>query len=80
MMPPATLYQRTLARACELVGGVDVLADRLSVQELRMHIWLKGLVTPDLQTFRKAVDVVVLHDGLRGFERLLTPRTQTGNR
>jgi hypothetical protein len=67
--PPsrATVYSRTLQRACEILGGVQPLAKQLGVDAGDLARWIDARGTPPLAVFLAAVDVVLLHaDRSRG--------------
>lgn len=67
--PPsrATVYSRTLQRACEVLGGVQALATHLHVTPADLARWIDARGTPPLEVFLAAVDVVLLHaDRSRG--------------
>lgn len=56
------VYARTLRRAAQVAGGVNELAERLSVPSEDLARWLAtGKLVP-LEVFLQAVDVVVSHD------------------
>jgi hypothetical protein len=59
---PDNLYVRTLVRAANIVGGEAELALRLNIKPNVLHLWIIGNVTPPLDVFLKAVDIVVQHD------------------
>jgi hypothetical protein len=67
--PPsrATVYSRTLQRACEILGGVQPLAKHLQVAAADVAAWIDARAEPPLEVFLKAVDIVLLHaDRSRG--------------
>ena len=67
--PPsrATVYSRTLQRACEVLGGVNPLAAHLRVAPDDVARWIDARAQPPLDVFLAAVDVVLLHvEGSRG--------------
>ena len=67
--PPsrATVYSRTLQRACEVLGGLDALARHLRVAPADLARWIDARGQPPLDVFLAAVDVVLLHaDRSRG--------------
>jgi len=53
-----TVYARTLRRSAEIVGGEDVLANRLGVSRNQLAIWINDLVTPPSAIFIIAADIV----------------------
>jgi hypothetical protein len=67
--PPsrATVYSRTLQRACEALGGPQALAAHLHVDIAQLSRWIDARAQPPLDVFLAAVDIVVLHaDRARG--------------
>lgn len=67
--PPsrATVYSRTLQRACEVLGGIQPLAAHLGVAAADLARWIDARGEPPLHVFLAAVDVVLLHaDRSRG--------------
>ena len=56
----ASVYARTLHRACELLGGRDALARHLGVPAAALERWIGDIETPPLEIFLAAVDVVLL--------------------
>jgi len=67
--PPsrATVYSRTLQRACEVLGGINPLAKHLVVAPADLVRWIDARGQPPLDVFLAAVDVVLLHaDRSRG--------------
>jgi hypothetical protein len=63
----ATVYSRTLQRACEVLGGIGPLAAHLGVAPAELARWLDARGEPPPQVFLAAVDVVLLHaDRSRG--------------
>ena len=54
-------YSRTLARAAQLVGGADKLAERLGVPVLLLQEWMAGRKAPPQRIFLAAVDIVMDH-------------------
>jgi hypothetical protein len=61
--PPsrATVYSRTLQRACEIVGGPQALAKHLKVEQRDLARWIGAQALPPMDVFLVAVDVVLLH-------------------
>jgi hypothetical protein len=68
LAPPAhaSVYARTLHRACLVLGGVDQLAKHLDVPVADLGLWLRGEKLPPERVFLAAVEVVLLHAGARG--------------
>jgi hypothetical protein len=63
LAPPehASVYARTLHRACLIVGGIRQLAERLEVPEADVRRWLKGEDIPPEEVFVAAVEIVLLY-------------------
>jgi hypothetical protein len=57
----ATVYSRTLQRACEILGGVRQLAEHLRVDRDELAGWIDARGEPPLAVFLATVDVVLLH-------------------
>jgi len=57
----ATVYSRTLRRACEILGGIRALATHLRVDPGDLARWIDARGEPPLEVFLAAVDVVLLH-------------------
>jgi hypothetical protein len=57
----ATVYSRTLQRACEILGGIRPLAGHLHVDPAELARWIDARDQPPLDVFLAAVDVVLLH-------------------
>ena len=66
--PPehASVYARTLHRACLVLGGVEQLAKHLEASDVDLRRWLRGEVQPPERVFLAAVEVVLLHAGGAG--------------
>ena len=60
--PPsrATVYSRTLQRACEVLGGIQPLARHLGAAPADLARWIDARGQPPLDIFLAAVDVVLL--------------------
>lgn len=63
LAPPAhaTVYARTLHRACLVLGGILPLARHLQVTREEVRGWLVGDEVPPEAVFIAAVEVVLLH-------------------
>jgi hypothetical protein len=61
--PPsrATVYSRTLQRACEVLGGIQPLSQHLRVAPGDLACWIDARAQPPMEVFLAAVDVVLLH-------------------
>jgi hypothetical protein len=57
--PRVTVYTRALHRACQILGGVEQLAEYLKVSRTMLHRWLDGEDIPPASVFLKAVDLVL---------------------
>jgi hypothetical protein len=68
LAPPehASVYARTLHRACLVIGGIQPLAKRLDVREAELERWLRGEEQPPEPVFLAAVEIVLLHAGAAG--------------
>jgi len=60
----AAVHVRTLQRAAHLAGGVEMLASYLKVRPSRLRLWLQGRVSPPMDVFLRAVDLVTQNDGV----------------
>jgi hypothetical protein len=54
-----TVHTRVLHRACQVMGGIDRLADYLRVSHAMLLRWLEGDDVPPASVFLKAVDLIV---------------------
>ena len=63
LAPPrhASVYARTLHRACLIAGGLGALALHLKVGEGALREWLQGEAQPPEAVFLACVEVVLLH-------------------
>jgi hypothetical protein len=68
LAPPeqASVYARTLHRACLVLGGAEQLAKHLDVSDADLRHWLRGEGQPPERVFLAAVEVVLLHAGGAG--------------
>lgn len=68
LAPPghASVQSRALHRACLIVGGVDLLAERLSVSVDQLKGWLKGDDLPPERVFLACVEIILLYASGRG--------------
>jgi hypothetical protein len=69
----ASVHVRTLQRAADVAGGVEMLASYLKVRPSRLKLWLQGRVAPPMDVFLRAVDLVTQND-----EVLKPPARQGG--
>jgi hypothetical protein len=53
---------QTLQRAAQVAGGVEMLASYLKVRPSRLRLWLQGRVTPPMDVFLRAVDLLTQDD------------------
>jgi hypothetical protein len=68
----AAVHVRTLQRAAQVAGGEEMLASYLGVRPSRLRLWLQGHVSPPMDVFLRAVDLVTQNDGV------LKPPAQEG--
>jgi hypothetical protein len=68
LAPPedASVYSRTLHRACLILGGVEQLAKHLDVPLADLQRWLRGEQPPPERAFLAAVEIILLHSGTGG--------------
>ncbi len=68
LAPPehASVYARTLHRACLVLGGIEPLAKHLEASDADLRRWLGGEVQPPERVFLAAVEIVLLHAGGAG--------------
>lgn len=57
----ATVYSRTLQRACEVCGGIHELAHHLRVSPVELSSWIEARAQPPLEVFLAAVDIALLY-------------------
>jgi len=57
--PRVTVYTRVLHRACQILGGVNQLAEHLRVSTALLYRWLEGDDVPPSNIFLNAVDLVL---------------------
>jgi hypothetical protein len=62
----ASVFARTLHRACLVLGGIEQLAKHLDVSDRDLRQWLRGELMPPEPIFLAAVEVVLLHAGSGG--------------
>jgi hypothetical protein len=53
-----TVHARTVCRAAEIVGGIQVLAGRLGVRGEFIKNWIEGELTVPQEVFLRCVDIV----------------------
>jgi hypothetical protein len=63
LAPPehSSVYSRALHRACLIVGGVEILGDRLSVDVEKLKHWMKGDEVPPETVFLACVEMILLY-------------------
>jgi hypothetical protein len=68
LAPPehASVYARTLHRACLVLGGIEPLAKHLEASDADLRRWLRGEAQPPERIFLAAVEIVLLHAGSAG--------------
>ena len=61
--PPAhsSVQARALHRACLIVGGLQVLAQRLDLPATLLERWMRGEAPPPEPVFHAAVEIILLH-------------------
>ena len=59
--PVLYLYQPAISLAVQISLGTANLAAVLGVPPLAIEHWIRGDGTPDLETFRRILDIVVRH-------------------
>lgn len=47
-----------LQRAAETLGGTEEVGRYLDVSEIRVRIWMRGLIAPPDEVFLKLVDLI----------------------
>lgn len=52
------LHVRLLQRAAEKLGGVDEVAHYLEVPDVRIRIWMRGIISPSDEVFLRLVDLL----------------------
>jgi hypothetical protein len=53
-----TLHTRVVRRACDLLGGPEALAERLSVALVIVRAWTTGKLAPPPRVFFRIVDIL----------------------
>jgi hypothetical protein len=68
LAPPehASVYARTLHRACLILGGVGKLAEHLQVSVAELRGWMGGEEPPPEAVFMAAVEVLLLYTATQG--------------
>lgn len=68
LAPPehASVYSRTLHRACVIAGGIAQLAKHLAATEVELRNWMNGDPQPPEAVFLAAVEVLLLHVSNKG--------------
>lgn len=69
------VYLRSFARAAELLGGVDKLAEHLNVPQAHLRWWIKGLAKPPAHLFLRVVDLLMDQKLQRQDESRATPES-----
>ena len=57
----ATVHARTVRRAAEIVGGIELLAGQLDVRGENLRKWLEGELPVPQQVFFRCIDIVNAH-------------------
>ena len=58
-MPSQSVYTCTLARAANVIGGPEALAEYLEVRPIHLHAWMNGTYETPTDVFLKAVDFLL---------------------
>lgn len=53
-----TVYQQSLARAADILGGTEALRLYLGVSMLRLNLWVQGREQPPADVFLRIVDLL----------------------
>jgi len=63
LTPPeqASVYAKSLHRACLILGGIDALAQRLQVPRELLERWIRGEGEPTQRVFHASVELILLH-------------------
>ena len=56
-----TVHARTVQRAAEIVGGIELLAGQLDVRDENLRKWLEGELPVPQQIFFRCIDIVNAH-------------------
>lgn len=56
-----TVHARTVQRAAEIVGGIELLAGQLDVRDENLRKWLEGELPVPQQVFFRCIDIVNAH-------------------
>jgi hypothetical protein len=56
-----TVHARTVQRAAEIVGGIELLAGQLDVSDESLKKWLEGELPIPQDIFLRCVDIVNAH-------------------
>jgi hypothetical protein len=56
-----TVYARTVRRAAEIVGSVEVLAAQLEVRDPDLRKWMEGQLSVPQEIFLRCVDILNAH-------------------
>jgi hypothetical protein len=60
-MAQSDLYARTFARAAEILGGPQALADAIRVPIATLESWFVGEAIAPVEYFHRAVEIVLAH-------------------
>jgi hypothetical protein len=55
---PKSLQSRVVLRACELLGGPEVLAERIGISRIIVRAWMTGSLSPPKSYFFRVVDIL----------------------
>jgi hypothetical protein len=61
--PPehASVYAKSLHRACLILGGMDALARQLQVPRELLERWIRGEGEPTQRVFHECVEIILLY-------------------
>jgi hypothetical protein len=71
-----TIHARTVQRAAEILGGIEVLAAQLDVRDENLKKWLEGTLAVPQEIFLRCVDIVNAHqlNEISGSHSKLVPK------
>ena len=63
LAPPehASVFARTLHRACLIAGGIRHLAKQIQASEADLRSWMAGEQAPPERVFHAAIEIVLLY-------------------
>ena len=57
----ASVYAKCMHRACLIVGGIELLSNRLQVPKEVLERWIRGEGEPPPSIFHAAVEIILLY-------------------